>query len=50
MKPAESDRHLIRYITLQNNLNEKNRADTLSIMWEIMQAKIVKQKAEMTEE
>lgn len=32
-----------------HNLNEKNRADTLSIMWEIIQAKIMKQEAEAAE-
>lgn len=30
-------------------LNEKNREETLSIMWEIVQAKIMKQKIETTE-
>lgn len=29
-----------------HTLNEKNRAETLSIMWEIVQAKMVKQEAE----
>lgn len=37
------------FISCLHNLNEKNRADTLSIMWEIMQAKIMKQKTEAAE-
>lgn len=34
------------FLACLHGLNEKNRADTLSIMWEIMQAKIIKQEAE----
>ena len=34
------------FLACLHNLNEKNRADTLSIMWEIMQAKIIQQEAE----
>ena len=37
------------FLSCLHNLNEKNRADTLSIMWEIMQAKIMKQEAETAE-
>lgn len=37
------------FLSCLHNLNEKNRADTLSIMWEIMQAKIMKQEAEAAE-
>ena len=34
------------FLASLHDLNEKNRADTLSIMWEITQAKIIKQEAE----
>lgn len=34
------------FLACLHNLNEKNRAETLSIMWEIMQAKIIKQEKE----
>lgn len=37
------------FFSCLHDLNEKNRADTLSIMWEIMQAKIMKQKTETAE-
>lgn len=38
------------FFSCLHHLNEKNRADTLAIMWEIMQAKIVKQETETAEQ